>query len=541
MNGYTSHIDTFARERLPPRELWPEFIFELPELRYPDRLNCGVRLLDDAVSESFGARPAIRTETEVITYEQLLEQSNRIANVLVRELGIVPGNRVLLRMPNGPMLIASWLAVMKAGAIAAATMPLLRAGELRAVAERAHIDHALCDARLSNELEQVAAATGLLRSRVLYGNGDLETRMARQVATFANVETASDDVCLLAFTSGTTGVPKATMHFHRDVLAMCSVVAGHLLRTSPDDVYTGSPPIAFTFGLGALLAFPLAFRASVAPVEKPSPQALLEAIERRRATCLFTSPTMYRSILTLAGEYDLGSLRRCVSAGEHLPKATSDAWYAATGLRIVDGIGSTEMIHIFVSASGEAIRPGATGKPLPGYRACLLDDEGRELPPGSSGRLAVKGPTGCRYLNDPRQREYVQNGWNITGDRYRLDADGYFWFEGRLDDMIVSAGYNIAGPEVEGALLAHPAVRECAVIASPDAERGQIVKAFVVLNADFEPGAALIRELQDFVKTAIAPYKYPRAVEFLAELPKTATGKVQRAVLREHELQRHDS
>lgn len=534
MSGpYTSHVDGFARERLPPRHLWPEFRFDLPELRYPERINCGAVLVDDAVAEGHGSRIALYAENENWTYAQLLERANRIANVLVDQMGIVPGNRVLLRGPNNAMMVACWLAVMKAGAIAVTTMPLLRAHELCVIAERAHIDHAICDVRLVSELEQAAALGGKLQHILRHGDSELEALMAQQPPTFANVDTARDDVCLLAFTSGTTGLPKGTMHFHRDVLAMREVVAGHLLETAPEDIYVGSPPLGFTFGLGALLVFPLGKRAASVLVEQPTGGNLLSAVQRFRATALFTSPTAYRALLPLANQFDLTSLKRCVSAGEPLPKPTSDAWFAATGIRLIDGIGATELIHIFISARGADIRPGTTGKPLPGYQACILDDDGLPLPPGKVGRLAVKGPTGCRYLDDPRQASYVHQGWNITGDLYSQDEDGYFRFEARADDMIISAGYNIAGPEVEAALLEHPAVRECAVVGIPDSDRGQIVKAFVVLNQHYDGTPALVQALQQFVKQTIAPYKYPRAIEFRASLPKTATGKLQRHALRD--------
>jgi 2-aminobenzoate-CoA ligase len=534
---YTSHVDQFARERLPPQHLWPEFRFDLPELRYPERINCGVVLLDDAVREGHGDRVALYSDSAAWTYSQLLDRANRIANVLVRDLGIVPGNRVLLRGPNTPTLVACWLAVMKAGAIAVTTMPLLRAPELSVIAERAQIDHALCDWRFGQELEQAARSGGRLKRIVYYGSnsgdGQLERMMNGQALTFDNVDTARDDVCLLAFTSGTTGKPKATMHFHRDVLAMREVVAGHLLETAPDDIYVGSPPLGFTFGLGALLVFPLGRRGAAVMVEQPSPENLLSAVQRFRATALFTSPTAYRSLLPLVEKFDISSLKRCVSAGEPLPKATSDAWFAATRLRLIDGIGATELIHIFISAKGDAIRPGTTGKPLPGYQACILDPDGLPLPPGKVGRLAVKGPTGCRYLDDPRQRDYVVQGWNVTGDLYSQDEDGYFRFEARADDMIISAGYNIAGPEVEAALLQHPVVRECAVVGVPDEARGQLVKAFVVLQDGVSGSPELVQTLQDFVKKTIAPYKYPRAIEFRDSLPKTATGKLQRHALRQ--------
>lgn len=534
--AYTSHVDGFARERLPPPQLWPEFRFDLPELQYPERINCGVVLLDDAVREGHGERVALYSDSGVWTYAQLLDRTNRIANVLVDEMGIVPGNRVLLRGPNNPTLVACWLAVMKAGAIAVTTMPLLRAHELSVIAERAQVDHALCDFRFAQELEQAAQLGGRLKHIVCYGSsvgdGQLEKMMNGQASTFDNVDTARDDVCLLAFTSGTTGTPKATMHFHRDVLAMREIVGGHLLETAQEDIYIGSPPLGFTFGLGALLVFPLGRRAATVLVEQPGGENLLSAVQRFRATALFTSPTAYRSLLPVLEKFDISSLKRCVSAGEALPKATSDAWFAATGMRLIDGIGATELIHIFISAKGEQIRPGMTGKPLPGYQACVLDANGLPLPPGKVGRLAVKGPTGCRYLDDPRQRDYVLQGWNITGDLYSQDEDGYFHFEARADDMIISSGYNIAGPEVESALLEHPAVKECAVVGVPDEARGQLVKAFVVLHDGIVGTPELAQALQLFVKQTIAPYKYPRLIEFRTALPKTATGKLQRHALR---------
>jgi 2-aminobenzoate-CoA ligase len=533
----SAHVDSFARDRLPPIEQWPEFLFTLPELQYPPRINIARVLVDEAVAEGHGSKPALYQDGSVWTYQQLQDRSSRIASVLVRDQGLVPGNRVLIMGPNSIYLAAAWLGVLRAGGIAVTAMPLLRAKELGQIASKASIDLVLCDARMLTEVTQAASATGRLGRVITWGNGDLEARMARHAPNFDPVDTAADDVALLAFTSGTTGMPKATMHFHRDVLAMADVVGRHLLGTSPDDVYVGSPPLGFTFGLGALLVFPLRFRAAVAYVEQPSVEALLGAVQCYRATALFTAPTMYRALMGAIRTFDIASLRRCVSAGEPLPKATSDAWYEATGIRLIDGIGSTEMIHIFIGASGAAVRPGATGKPLPGYQAVVLDDRGEPMTHGV-GRLAVRGPTGCRYLDDARQREYVQRGWNVTGDVYRIDEEGYFWFQARGDDMIISAGHNIAGPEVEGALLEHPSVQECAVVASPDANRGQIVKAFIVLRAGVTAGQQLVKELQQFVKQRIAPYKYPRAIEFVDELPKTPTGKVRRYVLRATEVAR---
>ncbi len=537
MFGKTAHLDTFARDHLPDPHLWPELRFTLPELSYPPQLNAAEALLDRAVAEGHGSRPAFHASAGSHTYASVLEQSCRIAHVLVQDMGLIPGNRVLLRGRNSPTLAAAWLAVLRCGGIAVTTMAMLRAKELAEVIVKARIDHALCEATLVDELMAARRQTGKL-SRVLnWGDGALETRMKEHPAYFEPVATAADDVALLAFTSGTTGVPKATMHFHRDVLVMADVVARHLLDTQPDDVYVGSPPLGFTFGLGALLVFPLRFRAAAVYPEQTSVDALLAAVQQYRATCLFSAPTMYRALARSVSGFDLSSLRRCVSAGEPLSKATSDMWYDATGIRLIDGIGSTEMIHIFIGACGADIRPGSTGKPLPGYEAVVLNDQGRPMTHGS-GRLAVRGPTGCRYLDDQRQRDYVQHGWNITGDRYRIDEEGYFWFETRDDDMIVSGGYNIAAPEIEDSLLTHPAVQECAVVGAPDPERGQIAKAYIVLSAGYSPGDELVQELQKAVKQRIAPYKYPRAIEFIAALPKTPTGKIQRHLLRKADLKR---
>ena len=534
--SYTAHEDTFARDRLPPAELQPEFIFELPELHYPERLNCASELLDRWVEAGQGDRVALRAPGVTWTYAELRAKANQIARVLVEEMGLVPGNRVLLRGPNNPMLVACWYGVVKAGGIVVATMPLLRAKELTDVITKAEITHALCDARLAEELEAARAGCPTLSAVGYYQTaepGGLEARMAAQPADFANVDTAGDDVVLIAFTSGTTGKPKGCVHFHRDVLAICDTFAKHVLRASPEDVFTGSPPLAFTFGLGGLVLFPMRIGAASVLLEKATPDLLLEGLAEFGATVCFTSPTAYRAMAPKARGFDLPALRKCVSAGEALPASTRLLWREATGLEIIDGIGATEMLHIFISHTEEEAKPGATGKPVPGYRAWVVDEEGKPLPPGQVGRLAVKGPTGCRYLADERQKNYVQHGWNITGDAYLVDEEGYFVYQARTDDMIVSAGYNIAAPEVEEALLLHPLVAECAVVGHPDPERGQIVKAYVVLREGVSGSEPLVRELQDFVKQKIAPYKYPRAIEFCEALPRTATGKLQRFRLRQ--------
>ncbi|GCL61317.1 AMP-binding protein [Pseudaquabacterium pictum] len=537
----SAHVDTFARDRLPAPADQPAFLFELPALQFPPRLNCAAMLLDDAVARGWGGRRCvIGADGTVWTYAELQAQANRIAHVLVQDMGLVPGNRVLLRAPNSPMLAACWCAVMKAGGIAVGTMPMLRAKELGQILAKAQVSHALCDAALADELALAAAAHPVLREVLHFGVAaecGLEARAARQSDAFATVDTAADDVCLLAFTSGTTGLPKATMHVHRDVMAACACFPPHVLRPVADDVFIGSPPLAFTFGLGGLLLFPLSVGAATVLLPKAGPNELLEAVPRHGATVLFTAPTSYRAMAEAAGQRRLavgqgGTLRKCVSAGEALPAATRALWQQATGITLIDGIGATELLHIFISADETQARPGATGKAIPGYRACVVDANLQPVPPGTVGRLAVQGPTGCRYLDDARQASYVQGGWNLTGDAYVQDADGYFHYQSRTDDMIISAGYNIAGPEVEDCLLRHPAVAECGVAGVPDDERGQIVKAWVVLKPGMAGDAACVQALQDFVKANIAPYKYPRAVDFVDSLPRTETGKLQRFRLR---------
>jgi 2-aminobenzoate-CoA ligase len=540
----SAHVDTFCRDALPPPELLPDLRYDtLPELAaYPHRLNCAVELLDKMVEAGCGERTVFHYHGGTWTYLQLLETANRIAHVLVEDLGVVPGNRVLLRGPNNPMLAACWFAVLKAGGVVVCTMPLLRVRELTFIADKAKIGLALCDTRVCKECEEAMSTTaaGFPREggRVVHYHSDqpgsLESMMRGKPTTFDNCDTAADDTALIAFTSGTTGQGKGTMHFHRDLLAACDCFPRFVLKPEPDDIFCGSPPLAFTYGLGGLLLFPMRIGASSALLEQASPPQLLQGIQEHRATICFTAPTAYRAMAGLVKGFDLSSLKKCVSAGETLPRATFELWERETGLKIIDGIGSTEMLHMFISSSGDDIRPGSTGKVVPGYEARVVDDDLNDVPPGTIGRLAVKGPTGCRYLDNlERQQAYVQNGWNLTGDSYILDADGYFWYQARTDDMIISAGHNLSGPEVEGVLLEHPAVAECGVVGVPDEIRGQIVKAFIVLRPGNEPGPDLVKELQDFVKAEIAPYKYPREIEFLPSLPRTETGKLQRFKLRE--------
>ncbi len=533
----TAHLDTFVCDHLPPSDAWPTLQLDRPGLIYPERINCAVELLDRMVESDHGERIVLRTPDAECTYRQLLVRANGIARVLRDELGLVPGNRVLLRGYNHPMLVACWLGVLKAGGIVVTSMPLLRSHELGQMIAKARIDFALCDASLGAELELARRDASGLR-QVRYFNtdaaGSLEALIDAMPAseTFDNVLTRADDAALIAFTSGTTGKPKASVHFHRDVLAACDAFPRAILNPQPDDIFCGTSPLAFTYGLGGLLCFPMRYGASSLLLERPTPEGMLRAIKDARATICFSVPTFWRQMAAMARDHDLSSLRICVSAGERLPDATRELWRAATGKEIVDGLGTTELLHVFISHTPERGRRGMVGYVVDGYEARIVDAAGGPLPSGQLGHLAIRGPTGCRYLDDARQRDYVVDGWNLTGDIGAMDDDGYFHYHTRDDDIIVTAGYNIAGPEVEEVLLQHSAILECGVVGVPDTARGQIVKAFVVLQPGVEATATLVSELQDFVKRRIAPYKYPRAVEFVASLPRTETSKLQRFRLR---------
>ncbi|MDB5470628.1 MAG: AMP-dependent synthetase and ligase [Caulobacter sp.] len=525
----SAHLDRFVLDNLPPEDQRPVLL--LAGLDYPPRLNAASELLRRAKAAAGPDGPALLWKSGRMSWAELDAASDRMARVLAEDLGVVPGNRVLLHGPNVAWVLTAWFAILKAGGVVVATMPMLRPGELATVVEKAQVGIGLIDAALIEAAAEARAAAPVLTA--VMDSDVLQAAASGKPAGFEAVDTAAEDPALIAFTSGTTGKPKGCVHLHRDILSLADTFARHILRLTPADVVVGTPPIAFTFGLGGLVVFPAAAGAATALCDRPGFEALAETIAAHRASVLFTAPTGYRHLIRLAADHDLSSLKTCVSAGEPLPAATSDAWHEATGLRIIDGIGSTEMFHVFISARGDDIRPGSTGKAVPGFEARIQDEAGQPLPAGQTGRLAVRGPTGCRYLADSRQATYVRDGWNLTGDLYRRDEDGYFWFVSRADDMIISSGYNIGAPEVEDALLRHPAVAEAAVIGAPDPERGQICKAFVVLNAGFTAGDDLKAELQTHVKGVIAPYKYPRALEFRDALPKTQTGKLQRFRLKE--------
>lgn len=537
MLGPTAHVDSFTRDNLPPADQWPEFL--LDGFDYPEHLNAAVELTDAMVEKGFGDRTALIGNGRYRTYKELADWTNRLAHVLSEDLGVKPGNRVLIRSANNPAMVACWLAATKAGAVVVNTMPMLRAGELAKIVDKAEISHALCDTRLKDELVACAKESKFLKTVVGFDgtsnhDAELDRLALEKPVSYEAVQTGRDDVALLGFTSGTTGSPKATMHFHRDLLMIADGYAREVLDVQPEDVFVGSPPLAFTFGLGGLAIFPLRFGAAATLLENASPPNLIEIIEKYRATVCFTAPTAYRVMLRAMEEgADLSSLRAAVSAGETLPAPVYQEWIEKTGKPMLDGIGATEMLHIFISNRFSDHKPACTGKPVSGYQVRVLDADGNEAPRGVVGRLAVKGPTGCRYLADARQADYVKDGWNITGDSFVQDAEGYLHFAARNDDMIVSAGYNIAGPEVEAALLAHPAVAECAVVGAPDDARGEIVQAHVVLAEGHQPGEALAKLLQDHVKAEIAPYKYPRSVLFTEALPKTETGKIQRFRLKD--------
>lgn len=537
MLGPTAHTDTFARDGLPPEDQWPEFLLE--GFSYPDHLNAGYELTDAMVAKGFGDHTALIGNGRRRTYKELTDWTNRLAHVLVEDLGVKPGNRVLIRSANNPAMVAAWLAATKAGAVVVNTMPMLRAGELSKIVDKAEVQFALCDTRLMEDMIACAKTSKFLKSVVGFdGTANHDAELDRLALTkpvrFDTVQTGRDDVALLGFTSGSTGEPKATMHFHRDLLIIADGYAREVLQVTPEDVFVGSPPLAFTFGLGGLAIFPLRFGAAATLLENASPPNMIEIIQQFKATVCFTAPTAYRVMLRAMDEgADLSSLRAAVSAGETLPSPVYDEWMQKTGKPMLDGIGATEMLHIFVTNRFDDHRPACTGRPVTGYQAKVVDDDMTEVPNGEIGRLAVRGPTGCRYLNDPRQTTYVRDGWNITGDSFTMDADGYLHFAARNDDMIVSAGYNIAGPEVEAALLSHAAVAECAVVGAPDEARGHIVEAHVVLAEGHAGNAALIELLQTHVKSTIAPYKYPRRIHFIEALPKTPTGKILRYKLRE--------
>ncbi|SNZ20338.1 AMP-binding protein [Cohaesibacter gelatinilyticus] len=537
MLGPTAHIDSFTRDNLPPADQWPDFL--LDGFDYPEHINAGVELTDAMVEKGFGDHTALIGNGRRRTYKELSDWTNRLAHVLVEDLGVKSGNRILIRSANNPAMVACWLAATKVGAVVVNTMPLLRAGELAKIIDKAEISHALCDTRLMDEMllcqemsEHLISVTGF--DGTSNHEAELDHLALEKPVLFDAVQTGRDDVALLGFTSGTTGSPKATMHFHRDLLIIADAYAKEILKITPDDVFVGSPPLAFTFGLGGLAIFPLRFGAAATLLEAATPPKMIEIIEKYKATVCFTAPTAYRVMLAAMEEgADLSSLRAAVSAGETLPAPVFDDWKAKTGKPMLDGIGATEMLHIFISNRFDDHKAACTGKPVHGYEAKVIGEDGTEVPRGEVGRLAVRGPTGCRYLADDRQAGYVKDGWNVTGDSFRQDEDGYFHFAARNDDMIISSGYNIAGPEVEAALLSHPNVAECAVLGVPDEARGTIVRAYVVLKDGITESEDTIKLLQDHVKATIAPFKYPRSIVFTQALPKTETGKIQRFRLRE--------
>ena len=533
----SAQTDRFVHDGMPLPEQRPEMCYDLPELQIAQQANLVDVLLRRIDERGLMGKVFLCSDKIALSYADASDRINRIAQVLTEDFGLVPGNRVLLRGGNSIGMALAWLGVVKAGLIAVATMPLLRAKELGEVIEKAQVTLALCDATLLDELRlaktQAKPLTTIVPFNLMNEPGSLAVLATQKDGHFKACQTASDDVALMAFTSGTTGKPKAVVHTHRDVLAACEAWPRHILRATADDIVMGSPPLAFTFGLGGLLLFPMWAGASVYfPAISYTPEAMVKLINETRATIVYTAPTFYRQMAAFAKQLGTPTLRICVSAGEALPDATRQLWKEATGIEMLDGIGATEMFHIFISSKPNDVRRGAIGKVVPGYTAKVVDEGGDEVPLGTVGKLAVKGPTGCKYLDDARQAKYVKDGWNYPGDAFTQDADGYFFYQARDDDMIITSGYNVGGPEVEDALMQHPAVAECGVIGLPDDERGMVVKAFVVLKPGVESGDACVKLLQEHVKATLAPFKYPRQIEFISKLPRTETGKLQRFKLR---------
>ena len=524
--------DSFAHNSLPSVDIQPDYLFlDLPQFQRPEMLNCVERLLDNHIKQGRGNNPCIRNFETTWTYKDLYEKANQIAHVLIDDLKLQSGNRVLIRSANNPMMVACWFAVLKAGGIVVATMPLLRSKELTTIIDCAEISHAFCDSDLAKEINLVKS--NFIKEVCFYNNAELEKLMQSKSKTFTNYHSKSDSVALIGFTSGTTGLPKMTAHYHKDILNICEAFPPYSLQPTADDIFTGSPPLGFTFGLGGLILFPMYFGASTFLIEKPSPDLLLKAIHEHKITVCFTAPTAWRIITAKVNDFDISSLRKCVSAGETLPLKVWEDWYDATGLKIIDGIGATEMLHIFISSNENNMKPGATGLAITGYEGKIIDTNGNEVPTNEPGRLAVRGITGCKYLNRvDKQKDYVENGWNLTGDIFRKDEDGYFWFIARGDDMIISSGYNIGAIEVESVLLTHDKILECAVVGLPDKERGMVVCAHIILKEKWNPSEEMKLHIQQWFKEVAAPYKYPRVINFVDELPKTETGKIQRFKLK---------
>ncbi|MFZ9314779.1 MAG: AMP-binding protein [Burkholderiaceae bacterium] len=549
--------DRFVHDRLPPPTQQPQILRARPEFQFPQAFNLTDFLFEKGSAHRGPNAPlfqGLEPGSAALSYRQAAERADQIAHLVRTRLGLASGSRVLIHAPNSAETALVWLGLVKAGMVAVATMPLLRAKELGKVIRKAEIAWAVVHPALVQEVVLAAQEAPSLQQIITLGvpatempaplyAGALGDLLATKVANAVHApnppfvaDTDGDDIALLAFTSGTTGDPKAVVHTHHDVAAACEAWPRAVLRPRPTDLVVGSPPLAFTFGLGGMLVFPMWAGASVYyPNTRYTPETLVQTIAQVGATTCYTAPTFYRQMVEHIPEGGLPSLTTCVSAGEALPPAIRDLWRNKTGIELTDGIGATEMFHIFISSAPEEVRAGAIGRVVPGYEAQVVDDEGKPLADGEIGRLRVRGPTGCRYLADPRQTNYVKDGWNYPGDAFRRDAEGYFYYQSRTDDMIISAGYNISGLEVESVLLTHPAVAECGVVGAPDEERGMRVKAFVVVkpdHRDHDP-VALTRDLQDYVKATIAPYKYPREIVFVQTLPRTETGKLQRFRLRE--------
>ncbi len=537
----------------PPRELWPRFGLDFPEAReWPAKLNIAEVLVDDNLKR--GDKPAILYEDRQIKYRELQLMINKFGNAL-KVLDVKPYDRVMLRLPNIPEFIVSSLAVQKLGAVSVPTFTLLKAKELSYIASDCEAKVLITTPSLLEDVEKAKGELKTIRHIVLADAKPSEVEAPyiafdylmddfKEATGLEPVRVDQDEVTLLLYTSGTTGPPKGCIHTHRHYLAVADCYAKNVLQAREDDVWGGPPTMAFAYGHTGLICNPLRHGATTSLVGSGrfEPASMFQLIEKHGISVFYGVPTAYRTMVALKherGKYDFSSLRVCVTAGEPCPPSLYYTIKEFFGCEVLEHMGCTELFNGFISTRFGQVKPGSMGLAVPGYDVRILGDDGNEVKTGEVGHLAVAGPIGIRYWKLPeKQAESVRNGWNHTGDMAYKDEEGFFWFASRSDDIIKTAAYRVSPHEVEEALIKHGAVAEAGVIGVPDLERGQIIKAFIVLKPDHKPSSRLEEELRVFVKDQIAPYKAPKEVEFVKELPKTETGKIRRAELKRKELKK---